>query len=97
MHKQGLNWLFLRSFGCAWHYPKPHGRLSYFTLNILKLYHEHLSSMYLKQELIKGYYKFVPWIQPCLLGSTNSNFLEKADKISSVSMKKFLEKKLVTK
>ena len=24
---QGPNWLFLRSLGCVWHYPKPQGRL----------------------------------------------------------------------
>ena len=26
------------------------------------------------QQLLKGYYKFIFWIQPSLLGSKNSNF-----------------------
>ena len=38
------------------------------------------------QELLKGYYKFVPKIQPCFLGSTNSNFGENP-KVSCASKK----------
>ena len=45
------------------------------------------------QYLLKGYHKFIPWIQPSLLGSKNRNFGGVPDDFL-VFVRKFSKKKI---